>query len=259
MQRPLIFVTNDDGFDSKGIAATVEVASKFGRVLVVAPHVAQSGMSHAITMTRPLFLKKIKQDENVEIYSFSGTPVDCVKVAFDALMLDGQQPDLVISGINHGSNSAVNVLYSGTMGAAIEASFYDIPSIGLSLLDHDADADFEASKIVAERIIKTVLAKKDSLEMPMCLNVNIPNVTIDKINGFKICRQNKGFWREEFEKRTNPHNQDYYWLKGFFHNTEIGATDTDEWALNNNYVAIVPVQVDLTNYRQHKQMSDWEF
>lgn len=260
MKRPLIFVTNDDGFDAKGIAATVEVASKFGEVLVVAPHTAQSGMSHAITMSRPLFLKKIRHDENVEIYSFNGTPVDCVKIAFDSIMLERNVlPDLVISGINHGSNSAINVLYSGTMAAAIEASFYNIPSIGLSLLDHDADADFEASKVIAERIIASIFERKGTTEMPFCMNINIPNVGIDEIKGIKVCRQNKGYWREEFEKRTNPHDQDYYWLKGFFHNTEQDATDTDEWALANNYVSMVPVQVDLTNYKQLKQLNDWEF
>lgn len=259
MQRPLIFVTNDDGFDSKGIAATIEVARKFGRVLVVAPSVAQSGMSHAITMSRPLFLKKRLDTPDVEIYSFTGTPVDCVKLAFDYIMLNGQMPDLILSGINHGSNSAINVLYSGTMGAAIEASFYNIPSIGLSLLNHDPDADFEASKVIAERVIREVLSRKDELEMPFCLNVNVPNIPLEQIKGIKMCRQNKGYWREEFDKRTSPHNEDYYWLKGFFFNTEKDATDTDEWALNNGYASIVPVQVDLTNYKQHKQMNSWEF
>lgn len=257
MQRPLIFITNDDGVQSKGLAAIVEVASRFGRVIVVAPKSPQSGMSHAITMGSPLFLKKVKQSTDIDIYSFSGTPVDCVKIAFDSLMLDGEQPSLILSGINHGSNSAINILYSGTMGAAIEASFYDIPSVGLSLLDHDEDADFEASKVIAERIISKILSSKQP--KPMCLNVNIPMLPIEQIKGIKICRQNRGYWREEFQRCTNPRGEEYYWLTGVFKNTEPEATDTDEWALNNGYVSMVPVQVDLTNYAQAEELKEWNF
>ena len=170
-EEKLILVTNDDGYDSKGLVAAVEVARAFGRVVVVAPETTQSGMSQAITMYNPLYLRCVRKEEGLEVYSFSGTPVDCVKMAFDYLLRD-ERVDLVISGINHGSNSAVNVLYSGTMGAAIEGSFYDCPSVGLSLDDHGADADFEAAVVYGKRIVRSVLEKK--VELPLCLNVNVP-------------------------------------------------------------------------------------
>ena len=170
-EEKLILVTNDDGYDSKGLAAAVEVARAFGRVVVVAPETTQSGMSQAITMYNPLYLRCVSRQEGLEVYAFSGTPVDCVKMAFDYLLRD-QRVDLVVSGINHGSNSAVNVLYSGTMGAAIEGSFYDCPSVGLSLDDHSEDADFEAAVVYGKRIVRSVLEKK--VELPLCLNVNVP-------------------------------------------------------------------------------------
>ena len=143
------------------------------------------------------------------------------------------------------------------MGAAIEASFYDIPSLGFSLLDHDHDADFSASKKIVSEIIGKVMTSE--IDLPFCLNINIPNLPYDKIKGIKVCRQNKGYWREEFDKRQDPRGRDYYWLTGYFHNTENEATDTDEWALNNGYVSIVPIQVDLTNYRQLEYMKNWTF
>ena len=171
----LIFVTNDDGFSAKGFSAAVEVAREFGRVFAVAPAVVQSGRSQAITMYEPLFLETQRCEEGVEVYSFSGTPTDCVKVAFDHLLKE-EKVDLVISGINHGSNSAINVLYSGTMGAAIEGSFYGCPSVGLSLTDHAADADFTAAKRYAREIIAALLEGEQKFDRPLCLNVNIPNI-----------------------------------------------------------------------------------
>ena len=227
-EEKLILVTNDDGYDSKGLAAAVEVARAFGRVVVVAPETTQSGMSQAITMYNPLYLRCVSRQEGLEVYAFSGTPVDCVKMAFDYLLRD-QRVDLVVSGINHGSNSAVNVLYSGTMGAAIEGSFYDCPSVGLSLDDHGEDADFEA---------------------PMGLNVHVPVGKPGELPGSRLCRQNRGFWREEFYRHEDPRGRAYFWLTGDFVNGEPGAEDTDEWALAHGYVSVVPVQVDLTDYRQ---------
>ncbi len=256
MKKPLIFVTNDDGVGAKGLDYAVRVARKFGRVVVVAPEQTQSGMSHAITMYRPLYLRKVRQAEDLVVYACSGTPVDCVKMAFDHLLRD-ERPALAISGINHGSNSAVNVLYSGTMGAAIEASFYDIPSIGFSLTDHDPEADFEAAAIYAEKIVRKVL--DEQVAPPFCWNVNIPVAAEAEIKGIRICRQNAGYWREEFERRTDPRGHDYYWLTGGFCNMEPHATDTDEWALKNNYVSVVPIQIDLTHYRQIEQARHWEF
>ena len=251
MNERLILVTNDDGYDSKGMEAAIEVARAFGRVVVVAPETTQSGMSQAITMYNPLYLRRIREEEGVVVYAFSGTPVDCIKMAFDYLLRD-ERVDLVISGVNHGSNSAVNVLYSGTMGAAIEGSFYGCPAVGLSLDDHGADADFAAAVVYGRRIVGDILAAE--VELPLCLNVNVPVGSVGELKGMKLCRQNRGFWREEFYRHEDPRGREYFWLTGEFVNGEPEATDTDEWALANKYVAVVPVQVDLTDYRQLKNL-----
>lgn len=247
--RRLIFVTNDDSYLSKGFRNIVELASEFGDVIAIAPDRVQSGMSQAITINAPLFLRTVEESERVKIYAFSGTPVDCAKVAFDHV-LAGRKVDLVLSGINHGSNAAVNVMYSGTMGAAIEGSFYGVPSIGLSVDDHDADADFEGAVKYGREIISSVLAAADSLPRPLCLNVNVPRCGVEEIKGVRLCRQTRGFWREEFYEREDPHGRKYFWLTGAFKNAEPEATDSDEWALANRYVAVVPVQTDMTDYRQ---------
>lgn len=247
MKKPLIFVTNDDGFDAKGFKALLAVARKFGRVVGIAPERTQSGQSHAITMFSPLYLRQVRAEKDFEVYACSGTPVDCVKMAFDHLLKD-EFPTLTVSGINHGSNSAISVLYSGTMGAAIEASFYGRPAIGFSLNDHDADADFEAAMLYAESIIGKVLALPAGQQL--CFNVNIPAVPYEQIKGVRMCRQNDGYWKETFVCRKDPRGKDYYWLTGDFFNTEPDAEGTDEWALRNNYVSIVPVQTDMTNHRQ---------
>lgn len=243
----LIFVTNDDGYSSKGFAAAIEVARRFGRVIAVAPERMQSGMSQAITIYNPLYLRKVRDEEYVTVYAVSGTPVDCVKIAFDHLLAD-EKIDLAISGINHGSNSAVNVLYSGTMGAAIEASFYNIPAIGLSVTDHAADADFAAAVEYGVRIAGAVLENEPP--MPLCLNVNVPAIPREEIKGMKICRQTRGYWREDFFRREDPHGRQYFWMTGAFDNHEPEADDSDEWALNNGYVSVVPIQVDMTAYSQ---------
>ena len=247
MSERLILVTNDDGVRARGMEAAIEVARTFGHTVVVAPEQVQSGMSQAITMYSPLFLRKVREEEGLEVYAFSGTPVDCVKMAFDYLLRD-RKVDLVISGINHGSNSAVNVLYSGTMGAAIEGSFYGCPSIGLSLTDHSAEADFEAAVLWGKRIVDDVLAR--NVRLPLCLNVNVPVGRPEAIRGLRICRQNRGFWREEFYRREDPHGREYYWLTGEFVDAEPDAEDTDEWALGHGYVSVVPVHVDMTDYGQ---------
>ncbi|MFI3264865.1 MAG: 5'/3'-nucleotidase SurE [Rikenellaceae bacterium] len=243
-KEKLILISNDDGYDARGIEALVEVASKFGRVVVVAPKTAQSGMSQAITIYAPLYPEPVATSLPAEVYSLNGTPVDCVKFALDHLLKD-ECVDLMLSGINHGSNSAVNVLYSGTMGAAIEGSFY-APAIGFSLLDHSPNANFEASKVYAERIIKSVL--EADVKPHFCLNVNIPDLPLEQIKGIKCCRQNRGYWREEFYERVDPRQKNYYWLTGAFVNHEPDAEDTDEYALAEGYVSVVPVQVDMTDY-----------
>lgn len=245
----LIFVTNDDGFSAAGFLAAIEVAREFGRVFAVAPATVQSGRSQAITMYEPLFLELQRSEEGVEVYSFSGTPTDCVKVAFDHLLKD-EKVDLVISGINHGSNSAINVLYSGTMGAAIEGSFYGCPSVGLSLTDHAVDADFSAAKKFAREIIAALLEEEQRFERPLCLNVNVPNIPQAEIRGIRVCRQCRGIWREEFFRHEDPRGKPYFWLTGSYTNYEQEAQDTDEWALANGFVSVVPVQVDMTSYNQ---------
>lgn len=253
MGKPLIFVTNDDGINARGLEALIEIARPLGRILVVSPDYAQSGMSHAVTMNSPLYLRKVREEEDITVYGCSGTPVDCVKLAFDSIM--GELPVLALSGINHGSNSAVSVIYSGTMGAAIECSFYNVPSVGLSLLNHSADADFTAAKYFASIIIDKVMTEE--IGLPLCLNVNIPDLSISEMKGIRLCRQNQGYWSEEFERRIDPRGREYYWLKGVFKNQEENATDTDENALKNGYVSIVPIKIDMTDYAQLDLMSAW--
>ncbi len=249
-KEKLIFITNDDGYFAGGIAALIEVAAEFGRVIVVAPATTQSGMSQAVTMYSPLYPERIKSDLPAEIYSLNGTPVDCVKYALDYHLKD-QSVDLVLSGINHGSNSAVSVLYSGTMGAAIEGSFY-APAIGFSLLDYRADADFSAAKGFVRRIIASVLEAE--VAPPFCLNVNIPALSAEQIKGIKYCRQNQGYWREEFIERKDPRGKSYFWLTGDFVNHEPESTDTDEYALAEGYVSIVPISADITDYNGLKAL-----
>lgn len=251
----LIFLTNDDSYQSKGFRAAVNLAREFGRVIAIAPDRVQSGMSQAITINSPLFLRQIEASEDVEIYAFSGTPVDCAKIAFDHFFAD-KHVDLVISGINHGSNAAINVMYSGTMGAAIEGSLYGIPSIGLSLDDHDANADFEGAVKYGRQVIASVLDAAEQLPRPLCLNVNVPRCGVDEIQGIRLCRQTRGFWREDFYARQDPHGREYFWLTGAFQNAEPEAEDTDEWALAHRYVSVVPVQTDMTDYRQLNNLTN---
>ena len=250
----LIFITNDDSYLSKGFRAMVNLAKEFGHVIAIAPDRVQSGMSQAITINQPLFMRTVEQSEGVEIYALSGTPVDCAKIAFDHFFAN-KRVDLVLSGINHGSNAAVNVMYSGTMGAAIEGSFYNVPSIGISLDDHDADADFEGAVEQGRKIIAQVLQSAEMLPRPLCLNVNVPRCAREEIQGIRLCRQTRGFWREDFYARQDPHGRDYFWLTGAFQNAEPEAEDTDEWALAHKYVAVVPVQVDMTDYAMLRSLN----
>ena len=248
-----ILITNDDGINAKGLRALIEVASEFGKVTIVAPEMGMSGMSHAITMTNPLFLRRIKIADSVEVYACQGTPVDCVKIAVDSIMEEA--PTLILSGINHGSNSNVSVLYSGTMGAATEGATYNVPSIGFSLTSHLANADFTAARYYVKKILEKVL--QHNCNKSLCLNVNIPSIPSEEIKGIKLCRQANGFWQEEFDKKLDPRGREYYWLVGKFINIEPEAADTDGWALRNGYVSIVPVQVDMTDYKTLKKAETW--
>lgn len=251
--KPLILVTNDDGIYSKGINSLVSVAINFGDVVVVAPDKPQSGMGHAITINNPLRLNKFNLMDGVLAYASSGTPVDCVKLGIFEILK--KKPDLIISGINHGENTSTNVLYSGTMSAAVEGAMESIPSIGFSLADFDADADFKASSIVASKIIEKVL----TIDFPrnICLNVNIPKLPFEEIKGIKTCKQANAFWNDRFEKRTDQFGNDYYWLTGDFCES-VQDRDTDLHAIRNGYVSVVPTHFDMTAHHLLKQVKNWK-
>ena len=241
--EPIILVTNDDGVAAPGIQNLVEAVRDLGKVVVVAPDKPQSGMGHAITIGSPLRLQPINLFEGIEAYQCSGTPVDCVKLAVDKVL--HQKPDICLSGINHGANHSINVIYSGTMSAAVEAAIESIPSIGFSLLDYSIEADFTAARIYARQLTELVLKKK--MDKHLVLNVNIPALPADQLRGIRICRQAYAKYQEDFMERQDPHGRRYYWLTGELRNFDKGK-DTDVWALENNYVSVVPVQFDLTNY-----------
>lgn len=254
MAKPLILITNDDGIVAPGIRALIAVMKELGDVIVVAPDSPQSAMGHAITINNTLKIERVHIDNEIEQeYSCSGTPVDCVKIAVNELLQ--RKPDLCVSGINHGSNSSINVIYSGTMSAAVEAGIEGIPAIGFSLLDYSWEADFEPIKKHLKQIALEVLQK--GLPDGVVLNVNFPKLAQDAIKGIKICRQAKAMWQEEFDKRTNPQGKEYYWLTGKFVNQDKG-TDTDEWALENGYISIVPVQFDLTAHHAIQSLNAWD-
>ncbi len=243
-QKPTILVTNDDGVTAPGIAALVEVAKQFGDVVVVAPDRPQSGMGHAITIGKPLRLNAVHLFGEIEAYQCNGTPVDCVKLGVDKIL--HKKPDFCFSGVNHGSNSSINVIYSGTMSAAMEASIEGISAVGFSYLDYAFEADFALSKQVIHTIIDALIHKR--LPNKALYNINIPNVPLDKFKGIKICRQANAKWKERFIERIDPHGKKYYWLTGEFQNLDKGK-DTDVWALQHHYASVVPVQYDLTDYK----------
>ncbi len=253
-EEPVILITNDDSISSKGIKALVDAVKGLGRVVVVAPENPQSGMGHAITIASPLRLQKVNIFKDIEAYTCSGTPVDCIKLAVDKVLK--AKPTICLSGINHGANHSINVIYSGTMSAAMEAAIESIPSAGFSLLDYSADADFEAAKVYVRQIANFMLTKK--VDKHLLLNVNIPAVVLEKIKGLKICKQAYAKYEEKFDERKDPHNKSYFWLTGEFKNFDK-SKDTDVWALDNNYVSIVPVEFDLTNYTMKKHLeTSWK-
>jgi 5'-nucleotidase len=243
MSKPLILVVNDDGISASGIRNLIRIMNDFGNVVVVAPNSPQSGKSHAITIEATIRCDKVVIDDGPqEEYACSGTPVDCVKLAVNQIL--DRKPDLCVSGINHGSNSSINVIYSGTMSAALEGALEDIPSVGFSLLDYDHNADFSEAEPYIREIVKRVI--NNGLDSGVCLNVNIPKSLVGKtLKGLKVCRQANANWEEEFEARTDPKGKVYYWLTGKFVNYDKGV-DTDEWALANHYISVVPVQFDVT-------------
>ena len=240
-EKPLILITNDDSVKAPGIRALISYIRPYGRVVVVAPDRPQSGTAHAVTIAHPLRLELIAKETDYEEYSCNGTPADCVKLAFKIVMR--RRPDFLFSGINHGSNASINIIYSGTMAAVLEGALAGVPSVGFSLNNYNLNANFQS----AEKFIKTIASTviENGLPLGVCLNVNIPDVPEHEIKGIKICRQAEGTWQEDFDEREDPHGREYYWMKGVY--AMIGnGQDTDQWAMNNNYIAIVPVQYDLT-------------
>lgn len=251
--KPTILVVNDDGITAPGIKALMDTMKELGNVVVVAPDSPQSGMGHAITIGSPLRLDKVEIYEGIESYRCSGTPVDCVKLAVNKVF-QGKKPDLCVSGINHGLNNSINILYSGTMSAAVEGAIESIPSIGFSLDDYTLQADFSHCLKYVKEIAQQVL--QNGLPQATLLNVNFPNTP--HIKGIKICRQANAKWAEEFDERMDPHKRPYYWLTGVF---QLNDTDeeTDVWALDNNYVSVVPVQFDMTAHHAIPVINNWKF
>jgi 5'-nucleotidase len=251
---PLILITNDDGITAPGIRSLVEAVKHLGKVVVVAPDKPQSGMGHAVTIGTPLRMNKVELFEGVESWQTSGTPVDCVKLAVDKIL--HQKPDICLSGINHGANHSINVIYSGTMSAAMEAAIEGIPSIGFSLLDFRYEADFSAAQHFVTTIVTSILAFK--ADKHLLLNVNIPAVPQKEIKGIKICKQAYAKYQEDFDERMDPQGKKYYWLSGEFINFDK-AKDTDVVALQKNYISVVPVQFDLTDYTLKKYLEkNWK-
>ncbi len=250
-KRPLILVSNDDGITAPGVRALIQVMNEIGDVVVVAPDSPQSGKGHAITLDSILECIPITIDQGEQIeYSCSGTPADCVKIAKHEIL--NRKPDLCVSGINHGSNASINVVYSGTMSAAIEAGIEGIPAIGFSLLDYSWKANFENLKPFIKQITTKVL--NEGLPDGVILNVNFPKT--ENIKGIKVCRQARAVWKEKFEKRTNPQGKEYYWLTGVFDNLDKGE-DTDIYALEQDFVSVVPVKFDLTAHHFIQNLNSW--
>jgi 5'-nucleotidase len=241
--KPLILITNDDGVKAPGIRALINYIRPFGKVVVVAPDRPQSGTAHAVTIAHPLRLDLLLQEQDYEEYSCNGTPADCVKLAFKIVM--HRRPDFLFSGINHGTNASINIIYSGTMAAVLEGALAGVPSVGFSLSNYSLNADFGP----AEQFVKSIAANVIQSGLPggVCLNVNIPDVSVDKIKGIRLCRQAAGTWEEDFDERKDPNGRKYFWMTGVY--AQIGnGEDTDQWAVENNYIAVVPVQFDMTSY-----------
>jgi len=253
-RNPLILITNDDGITSRGIKAMVEVASQFGRICVVAPDKPQSGMGHAITVNTGLAVSPYHFEKTEEAFSCTGTPADCVKLAIYHLMKE--KPDLCLSGINHGSNVSINVIYSGTMSAALEGALEGVPSAGISLCNNDINRDLASAKKATKAIIEMML--KNEPDNNLCLNVNVPDIPIAKLKGIRFCRQSKGNWKEYYEEHKNKEGGEFLWLTGKFENLEKRMKDTDLWAVDNNYVSVVPIHADMTNAAELHKTKHWD-
>lgn len=250
-ERSLILISNDDGVNAKGLHELVNALADSSEIVVMAPDGPRSGFSCAITSEYPIKYRRVKKEADLTIYQCNGSPVDCIKLAL--FELSPRYPDLIIGGINHGDNSSVNIHYSGTMGVVIEGCLKGIPSIGFSLCNHDADADFGPMIPYVKQIVRETL--KNGLPKGICLNVNAP--LTDEIKGVHICRQTKGEWTNEWKRNLHPRGGEYFWLTGCYVNQEPAAEETDQWALSNNYIAVTPVQIDMTAYAMMDKLKHW--
>ena len=253
IKRPLLLISNEDGYQAKGIRTLVDMVSDFGDVIVCAPEDARSGFSCAFSATVPLRLVSRESREGVQVWSCNGTPVDCVKMALAELC--PRRPNIVIGGINHGDNASVNAHYSGTMGVVLEGCMKYIPSVAFSLCDHRDDADFEPLRPLVRETTSRIL--REGLPKGVCLNVNFPLLETGSYKGVKVCRMSPGTWKQEVTRCHHPRGYDYWWMVGHYQNDAPEATDTDRWALDNGYVAITPTQIDLTAYSAIAQITDW--
>jgi len=250
--KPLILITNDDGIKAPGMRALIEYIRPLGRIVVVAPDRPQSGTAHAVTINLPLRLELLFREKDYEEYSCNGTPADCVKLAFKVILK--RRPDFLFSGINHGTNASINIIYSGTMAAVFEGAMAGVPSVGFSLNNYSLTADFKPSRIFVTNIAEKVIG--NGLPAGICLNVNIPALPESQILGIKVCRQSEGTWQEDFDEREDPSGRKYFWMKGVF--VKIGdGVDTDQWAVENRYVAVVPVHFDFTATNEIRKIQNW--
>lgn len=241
-KKPIILISNDDGFDAKGINDLAEMVRPYGDVVIVAPEGGRSGASMAMTSAEPVRVRKISEEPGLQVYACTGTPCDCVKIAFKTVLT--APPALILAGINHGDNASVNVHYSGTMAVALEGCLKHIPSVGFSSCKREADADFTALRPYVQQIVQRVL--KEGLPPQICLNVNFP--VAEEFKGVRMCKMDIGDWLNEWEERTDPRGRQYFWLTGYYEPGQPHDETTDRWALNNGFVAITPIQLDMTAY-----------
>lgn len=252
-RKPLLLLSNDDGFDAKGIKELMNVLRPLADLIVVAPSGPRSGSAGAITSQVPLKCTLVSKEQGLVVYKCTGTPVDCVKLALHSIV--PHMPDMIIGGINHGDNSSVNVHYSGTMGVVIEGCLKGVPSVGFSLCNHAPDADFSVALPYVRRIVENVLS--EGLPVGVCLNVNFPDVK--DLKGVRVCRQTDGSWTSEFVEREHPHGGKYYWMTGVYINNEPDAEESDHWALDHGYVAVTPTKIDVTAYEQMERLEKWNW
>ncbi len=250
-EKPLILLTNDDGVDAKGLKELVACLRDLGDIVVFAPDGPRSGMACAITSILPIRYQKVSEEPGLTVYSCTGTPVDCIKLSINEVL--DRKPDLLVSGINHGGNYAICVQYSGTMGAAAEGCVFDVPSLGVSLLDHHHDADFEESGRLARLVARRIL--KEGLPHGIYLNLNVPNMR--DVKGIKVCRQADGKWTNEYKRSENATGDPVFWLSGAFVEKKPIQTDNDTLALDSGYASLVPCKIDVTDYEFMNHLNTW--